>query len=65
MFGDEAPSYSTMRNWFNYFNRVRRSLKGNIRKGPPKTADVAENIDAMRELIMQDRHMTYREIEAS
>ena len=31
----------------------------------PKTAFVPENIDAVRELIMQDRHVTYREIEPS
>ena len=30
-----------------------------------KTRVVSENIDAVRELIMQDRHVTYRAIEAS
>ena len=30
-----------------------------------KTAVVSENIDAVRELIIQDRHVTYCEIEAS
>ena len=38
LYGDEAPSYSTMKNWSNQFNRGRRSLKDEIRKGPPKTA---------------------------
>ena len=33
------------------------------REGPPKTAVVPENIDVVRELIMQDRHVTYCEIE--
>ena len=45
-----------MNNWFNLFNRP--SLKDEVREGPPKTAVVSENIDAMRELIMQDRHVT-------
>ena len=35
------------------------------REGPPKTTVVPENIDAVRELIMQDRHVIYREIELS
>ena len=65
LYGDEAPSYSTVKNWFNEFNRGRRSLKDEDREGRPKTAVVPENIDAVRELIMQDRHVTYREIEAS
>ena len=65
MFGHKAPSYSTVKNWFNKFNRGRHSLKDEVRKGRPKTADVSENIDTVREQIMQDRHVTYHEIEAS
>ena len=60
-----APSYRTMKNWFNEFDRGRRSLKDELRKGRPKTAVVSENIDAVREVIMQDRHVTYREIDAT
>lgn len=65
LYGDEAPSYSTVKNWFNEFNRGRRSLNDEFRGGRPKSAVVPENIDAVRELIVQDRHVTYREIEAS
>ncbi|CAH1988155.1 unnamed protein product [Acanthoscelides obtectus] len=35
------------------------------RVGAPKTAVTQENVDAVRKLIIDDRHMTYREIEAS
>ncbi|CAH1994374.1 unnamed protein product [Acanthoscelides obtectus] len=31
---------------------------------PPKTAVTQENVDAVRKLIIEDRHVTYREIEA-
>ena len=41
------------------------ALKDEIRAGPPKTAIVSENIDVVRERIMQERHVTYREIELS
>ena len=55
-----------MKNWLNAFNCGRRSLKDELREGPAKTVVVhIENIDAVRELIMQDRHATYPEIEAS
>ena len=26
LYGDEAPSYGTVKNWYNEFNRGRRSL---------------------------------------
>ena len=39
-----------------------RSVK--VREGPTKTAVEPGNIDAVRELIMQDRHKTFLEIEA-
>ena len=54
-----------MKNWFNEFNFGRRSLKDVVREGPPQTVVVPENIDAVRKLITQDRHVTYREVEAS
>ena len=52
LYGYEAPSYSTMKSWFNSFNCERRSLKDEVREGRPKTAVVSEIIDAVRELIM-------------
>ena len=64
-YGHEAPSYGTAINCFNDFNCERRSLNDEIRQGPAKKVVVSENIDAVRELIMQDRHVTYREIKIS
>ena len=63
MFGNKAASYGTVKNWFNEFNRGRSSLKDDCREGYP-TAFVPENINVMRELIMQARPVTYRVIEA-
>ena len=51
-----------MKNWFNEFNCGRRSLKDKIREGRQKAAVVPENIDAVHELIMQNRQVTYRGI---
>ena len=65
MFGDKALPYTTVKNWFNEFNSGRRSLKDEIREGRLKTAVVSANIDAVRKLIMQDRHVACREIDAS
>ena len=65
MSGDKAPSDSTVKNWFYEFNYGRRSLKDEFRKCRSKTAIVSANIDDELELIMQDRHVTHRKIEAS
>lgn len=65
LYGDEAPSKSTVYRWFTEFNRGRSSLTDEPREGRPKSVVLPENIDAVRELIMRDRHVTYREIEAS
>lgn len=64
-FGDEAPSKTTVYHWFSEFNRGRSVLTDEVKEGRPKSVVVPQNIDAVRELIMQDRHVTYREIEAS
>ena len=61
---DTAQAGLLNKHWFNEFNPGRRSLKDECREDPPKTAVVPENIAAERELIMQVRHVTYREIEA-
>ena len=53
LFGNKVPSYSTVRNWFNEFNCGRRLLKDKFLEGRLKTGLVSENIDAVRELIMQ------------
>lgn len=65
IYGNEAPSYSTIKNWYNEFNRGRQSLKDEPREGRPTTVVVPENVDAVHELIKHDRQVTYREIEAS
>ncbi|CAH1994084.1 unnamed protein product [Acanthoscelides obtectus] len=52
VFGNEAP-YQI------------QSLSDDPRVGAPKTAVAQENVDALRKLIIEDRHVTYPEIEAS
>lgn len=64
-FGDEAPCFATVKRWYSEFNRGRTSLQNELREGRPKSVVVPKNIDAVQKLIMLDRHVTYREIEAS
>ena len=65
IFGDEAPSRTSVYRWYGEFNRGRSSLQDEFREGRPKSVVVPETIDAVRQLILQDRHVTYREIETT
>ena len=44
-------------------NSTDSSLQDEFRKGRPKSVVVLETVNAVRQLILQDRHVTYREIE--
>ncbi|CAH2003858.1 unnamed protein product [Acanthoscelides obtectus] len=65
VFGNEAPHQSTISRWYGEFKRGRVSLSDDPRVGAPKMAVTQENADAVRKLIIENRHVTYREIEAS
>jgi len=64
IFRDEAPHVATVNRWFNEFNRGRTSVADEFPEGRPRTTVTPENIEAVRKLITEDRHVTYREIEA-
>ncbi|CAH1991400.1 unnamed protein product [Acanthoscelides obtectus] len=70
VFDNEAPHQSTISHWYGEFKRGRvrttddTGLSDDSRVGAPKTAVTQENVDAVRKLIIEDRHVTYREIEA-
>ncbi|CAH1969179.1 unnamed protein product [Acanthoscelides obtectus] len=64
VFGNEAPHQATISHWHGEFKRGRVSLSDEHRVGAPKTAVTQKNVDAVRKLIIEDRHVTYREIEA-
>ena len=58
IFGDEAPSRTSVYRWYGEF-------KDKFPEGRPKSVVVPEIIDAVRQLILQDRHVTFRGIEAT
>ena len=50
---------------YGEFNRGRSSLQDEFREARPKAIIVPETINAVRLLILQDRHVTYREIDTT
>ena len=65
IFNDEIPSRTSVYRWLTEFRRDRSSLSDEFRESRQKSVVVPKNIDAVRELILQDRHVTYHEKEAS
>ena len=62
---DEAPSRTSVYRWYGEVNRGRSSLQDEFREGRPISIVVPETIDAVRQLILQNSHVTYREIETT
>ena len=65
IFGDKALSRTSVYRWYGEFNRGRSSFQDEFREGCPKSVVVPKTIDAVRQLILQDRHVTYREIKTT
>ncbi|CAH1966487.1 unnamed protein product [Acanthoscelides obtectus] len=65
VFSNEAPHQSTISRWYGEFKRGRASLSDHPWMGASKTAVTQENVEAVRKLIIEDRHVTYREFEGS
>ncbi|CAH1966028.1 unnamed protein product [Acanthoscelides obtectus] len=59
VFGNKAPHQSTISRWYGELKPGRVSLSDDPRVGVPKTAVTQENVDAVRKLIIEDRHVTY------
>ena len=57
---NETPSNRIVYNWFAEFQRGCTFLSDEFREDRPST--VVTNVDAVREIIERDRHITYREI---
>ena len=65
IFADEAPSKTSVYRWYGKFNRDCSSLQDEFREGHSKSVVVPESKDALRQLILQDGYVTYREIETT
>jgi len=62
MYGDSAPSYSTVTGWSNEFRRGRESLEDDRRSGRPSDAVNPSVIAAVEKLIRNDRRIKVLEI---
>ena len=62
IFGHEASWRTSAYRWHGEFNRDRSLHQDEFREGRSKSVVVPETIDAVRQLILQDHHVTYRDL---
>ena len=61
-FGCEAPSEKTVYYWFAEFCHGRAYVSDESHEGRPKSVVIPNNIDAVRKMIKEDRHVTHHEM---
>lgn len=62
VYGDSAPSFTTVKFWAAEFKRGRKSLGDDDRSGRPKTSTSDDNIAKVHEMVLDDRRIKVREI---
>ncbi|PSN45494.1 hypothetical protein C0J52_22166 [Blattella germanica] len=64
VFGDDAMGVTQIKQWFNRFKNGRKFVESDERPGRPQTARNAAVVGSVRNLILEDRRLTLREIAA-
>ena len=62
-FGVSCISRATVYNWYAKFNRGRDHFEDEPHAGRPRSLVTPENIEAVRQLISVDPHLTYQQIQ--
>ena len=62
-FPDVAPSLSTFERWYREFTHGNFVLEDAPRAGRPSVSHNEQNVDQVLELVIQDSHVTYAQIE--
>jgi len=61
-FGDDAMSITRIKEWYNRFKDGSTSVDSEPRRGWPSTSRNDNVINQVRNLVMQDRRITVREL---
>ena len=62
VYGDSAPSFTTVKFWAAEFKRGRTSFGDDKRSGRPKTATTNDNIAQVHLMVLGNRRIKVREI---
>ena len=62
VYGDNVPSFTTVKFWAAEFKRGSKSLGDDERSGRPKTATADDNIAKVHQMVLNDRRIKVRQI---
>ncbi|GFV31246.1 histone-lysine N-methyltransferase SETMAR [Trichonephila clavipes] len=62
VYGDSAPSFTTVKLWVTEFKRGRKSLGDDERSGRSNTATAVENIAKVHQMVLDDHRIKVRDI---
>ncbi|GFW47197.1 histonelysine Nmethyltransferase SETMARlike [Trichonephila clavipes] len=62
LYGDSAPSFTTVKFWAFEFNRGRKSLEVDERSGCPNTVTIEENIAKVHQMVLDDHRTKKKKI---
>ena len=62
VYGDNCPSYTTVKDWIRGVRLGRRSIEDEPRSGCPETATTPKSIEPVEKLIIEDRQITLKMI---
>lgn len=62
VYGDSAPSFTTVKFWAAEFKRGRTSLGDDERLGRPQTATTDDNIAQVHQMVLENRRIKVTEI---
>ena len=63
-YGEQAPCQSTVGRWSKLFSDGREDIKDESRSGHQITAHTTANIELVRQVVEDNPHVSYEEIEA-
>ena len=63
LIADDAIGKPQVFEWFSYFERGEMSIDDEPRSGRTSTAITDENVERIREIILEDRRRTIEEVE--
>ena len=61
-FGEDAMGATTIKDWYNRFKDGRLSADSDQRSGRPSTSRNEEVINRVKDLVLEDRRITIREL---
>lgn len=62
IYGESAMNKTKVYEWYKRFQEGREGVEDNDRSGRPSTSATVENVEKVKEMVMNDRRIRIREV---